>query len=257
MKKHILKSLNLFLLSSLFLSNVSIVHAKVDIKKLKEKFDFVGRARRERKDARDKYDACIKDICQTEKTAAQDAHAEWHRTTYPSIHGERARNEFYRAYKRSDEAYQLCLKKQKQCGAAYEKMIQAENKLSRRLKAIELATIGTVVGTLALGALGAGAIVRGVEASTAAKIINKHKVIVPSEITLLKQLGSTGDSEMLKGKTLSPEAVNAAAEIYYFIKGIGRVPTNDDVIKFKKEFNIIVQEPEWKPGRLYEKGKQD
>ncbi len=242
MKKNILKSLNLFLLSSLFLSNVSIVHAKVDIKKLKEKFDFVGRARRERKDARDKYDACIKDICQTEKTAAQDAHAEWHRTTYPSIHGERARNEFYRAYERSDEIYQSCLKKQ--CGAAYKEMIQAKNKLSRRVLAlvvgIELAVIGTAVGVSLLGALSADAIARGEAASEAANIIKKHKVRTPNERTLLQKFGSTQDLEMLRDKILSPEAVKAAAEIVY-----NREPSMDEMKNFIKTYNIIEQEPKW------------
>ena len=243
MKKHILKSLNLFLLSSLFLSNVSIVHAKVDIKKLKEKFDFVGPARREFENAGDKYNACAKDICQTEKKAAQAAHAEWHRTTYPSIHvGRRARNEFYRAYERSDEIYQSCLKKQ--CGAAYKEMIQAKNKLSRRVLAlvvgIELAVIGTAVGVSLLGALSADAIARGEAASEAANIIKKHKVRTPNERTLLQKFGSTQDLEMLRDKILSPEAVKAAAEIVY-----NREPSMDEMKNFIKTYNIIEQEPKW------------
>ena len=121
MMKHILKSLNLFLLSSLFLSNVSIVHAEVDIKKLKETVDFVGRARKELKDAEGKWVACSRKECQTEKAASDAAYKTVKET---EGHIEKREKDFwndvnshrhsYEKNQKADKAHKSCL--EIQCG---------------------------------------------------------------------------------------------------------------------------------------------
>ena len=260
MKKHILKSLNLFLLSSLFLSNVSIVHAEVDIKKLKEKFD-IGKARGKFKDAYNEWVACRRKECKEEKTAEQAAQeklntiVEKKTDTWRSWHDhDRYWDRYWpirNAYEKADKALKSCLQK-KQCAEESEKMIKAEKKVARLRAAHKaarwtgkgLAVVAPVlIGTgLALGAKAA------MQQSKVANIISRWNVNNSDEIKFLKKLGSSSDKDQVmkskRGQTLSVAAAHAAQEIY----NIGLLDWYQKFLNYKKfisQFNIIVEE-EWK-----------
>ncbi len=128
MKKHILKSLNLFLLSSLFLSNVSIIYAEDYIKKLKETVDFVGRARKELKDAKDKWVACSRKECTEEKAAEE---AVWKKLDSNEKAGlwSSYRGWAAHAYKKVTDAHKSC--REIQCGEEDERMKKAARKVAR------------------------------------------------------------------------------------------------------------------------------
>ena len=236
MKKHILTSLNLFLLCSLFLSTVSIVYADEAIsgKMLPKKPGFVAKARKEFQNAQEKHDDCRKRECTEEKKLYEIAWAELNKKGESNEKAVRATHAY--------DARELCL--QQRCAEKYKKMKTAEKKYNRR----KIGRAAAIVAAAAL-ATGAAKIIR--ESEKQDDIETTEKELAQLEEIMMGK-GFTGEQKsflrkirqalcmkyssferrkaaisLLKNERLTPDEITAAYMIYNLKTYKNPQPPND------------------------------